>query len=329
MPLTIFRRGKIWHYRGSVAKRRLRGTTDTADKTTAQRIANEVEARHWKGSLDGPGSVIGFAGAANLYLDAGKSDRFIAKIAAYWKDTPVREIKAGAIRQSALTLYPDASGATRNRQVITPTQAVINHVAALDLTPWIKVKRFAIEKREKTPATWPWVTAFMSAANPHLAALACFMFLTGARISEALSLTWEDVDLRAASALITQTKIGAERRARLPWTLVASIGSIPGPREGRVFGYSSRQSVQKPWDRVCKRAGIKPLSPHCCRHGFATGLLDQGVNPKTVAVRGGWKSARHVFETYAHDVASEDVTDLLVDTQGTQRPMHKSKVIGE
>jgi hypothetical protein len=39
MPLTIYRRGEIWHYRGTVAGRLLRGSTRTADKTTAQRIA--------------------------------------------------------------------------------------------------------------------------------------------------------------------------------------------------------------------------------------------------------------------------------------------------
>ncbi len=314
MPLTIYKRGKIWHYRGSVAKRRLRGSTGTADKATAQRIANEIEARHWKGSLDGPGSVIGFAGAANLYLDAGKSDRFIAKIAAHWKDTPIREIKAGAIRQSALTLYPSASGATRNRQVITPTQAVINHAAALDLTPWIKVKRFPVESRVKSPASWEWVIAFASASSPHLGALAMFMFLTGARISEGLNLKWDDLDFGSRTARIWSSKIGAERLAHLPGPLLAALANITGSRTGRVFKYTSRQSVQKPWDRVCKRAGIEPLSPHCCRHGFATELLSKGYSVVDVARLGGWKSPRLVLQTYAHATADLTVTDALVDT---------------
>ena len=46
-----------------------------------------------------------------------------------------------------------------------------------------------VQVREKEPATWEWVQAFMAATEdpmrcPHLGALACFMFLTGARISE-------------------------------------------------------------------------------------------------------------------------------------------------
>jgi len=140
------------------------------------------------------------------------------------------------------------------------------------------------------------------------------MYLTGARISEALSLRWTDIDFGSCTALIRQTKIGSERRAHLPTILMAAMANIGGSREGTVFRYSSRDTAKPPWRNACRRAGIEPLSFHACRHGFATGLLDQGVSPITVAARGGWKDTRHVFETYGHDVASDRVTDLLTST---------------
>lgn len=31
--------------------------------------------------------------------------------------------------------------------------------------------------------------------------------------------------------------------------------------------------------------------------------------------RGGWKDARHVFETYGHDIAADDGTDVLTGTK--------------
>jgi integrase len=253
-----------------------------------------------------------------LYLQAGKQPRFVRRILGYWKETPVAEITAGAIRQSAVTLYPDATGATRNRQVIVPTQAIVNHAAESELCQNIRVKRFPVETKVGRPATWAWVRAFMSASSAHLGALACFMFTTRARISEALTLRWEDVDFGLCQAKLRQTKVSSERLAHLPPALMTAIANIPGPREGKVFRYSSRDTAKPPWRNACKRAGIEQLSFHSCRHGFATGLLDMGVSPITVAKRGGWKDARHVFETYGHDVASATVTDLLTSTKSAQ-----------
>lgn len=324
MPLTVFRRGKIWHYRGSVAGRRLRGSTKTADRKTAQRIAAEIEARHWKGHLDGPEAVLTFANAANLYLDAGKPDRFIGRVASYWQDTPVKQITAGAIRQSAIDLYPKASGATRNRQVIVPTQAIINHAADLELCGTVKVRRFPVERHEKEPATWEWVQAFMAHANPHLGALACFMFLTGARITEALSVTWEDIDFKTSTVLIRQTKTKKERRAHMPGPLVVALANITD-RQETVFKYSSRSTARPQWNKAVRRAGIKRLSFHACRHGFATAMLHAGVDPITIAKRGGWDSPQHVVGTYGHAMDDPTVTERIIDTPRVQSATRKRK----
>jgi integrase len=318
MPLKLYRRGQIWHYRGTVAGRLLRGSTKTASKETAQRIAADREQRAWKGHLD-PQSVLTFAQAAILYRQDEKSDRFLRKIEDYWKDTPVREITPGAIRTAAIVLYPNAGPATRNRQAIVPTQAIINHAAEHELCPRIRVARFEVKKKAKEPVTWAWVQTFMAyAKKPNLAALACLMYLTGARITQALQIEWSEVDFRAGKVLIRATDKGDDdRRAHMPPELVAALASIPGNRIGLVFGFKSRGNCRTQWNGAIRRAGIKHLSYHACRHGFATGLLDQGVNPITVAKRGGWKSARHVFETYGHDVADDTVTDVLTGTKST------------
>lgn len=321
MPLKIYKRGKFWSYRGTVAGRRLRGTTKATSKEVAERIAGGIEAKHWKRHLDGPQATLTFAQAAMLYRSAGKSDRFLRAIEDYWKDTPVREITAGAIRTSAIDLYPTAGPATRNRQAIAPTQAVINHAAEHEFCQHIRVKRFPVVKKSKTPATWEWVQAFMRAATkPNLAALACFMFLTGARISQALKIRWDDVDFQAGDVLIRATDKGDnDRRAHMPAELIAALANIPGDRRGLVFEFKSRGNCKTQWAGAIRRAGIKKLSYHACRHGFATGLLQAGVSPVTVAKRGGWKSPQHVFETYGHDIADRDVTDLLTGEKSTQQ----------
>jgi integrase len=318
MPLKVYQRGesKIYHYRGKVAGRRVRGTTGTTNKEIAEQIANRVEAREWKRDLNGPGAVLRFSDAAAAYLKAGKSDRFLRGLLDYWKETLIKDITPGAIRQAAIDMYPKAAAATRNRQVIVPTVAIINHCAELEQCNMIRVRRFKVEKKEKTPATWEWVQKFAAHNSPHLGALAMFLFLTGARISEALAVRWADIDLRKRTVLIKQTKIGEERRAHLPPVLFVALANLP--RDIPPFKYPHRNAVLETWWRGCKRAGIQRLSFHACRHGFATAMLHAGYDPVTVAKRGGWKTPRHVFETYGH--ASEDmtITDRLTNTAETQ-----------
>jgi integrase len=329
MPLKLYRRGEIWHYRGTVAGRRLRGSTKTAQKDAAQRITAEHEAKEWKRHHDGPEAVLTFAQAAMLYRAAQKPTRFLETVEDYWKNTPVRSINSGTVRQAAIVLLPKATGATRNRQVIVPTQAIINHAAGQDLCRHLKVERFPVVKKDKEPATWEWVRAFMDVASPHLGALACFMFLTGARISEALAVTWDDVDLNARRALIRGTKIGLERRAHLPPALVAAIANIPSNREPgtKVFTYSSRDTSKPVWRAACKRAGIKQLSYHACRHGFATAMLHQGIDPITVAKLGGWKDAKHVFTTYGHAMSDDTLADRIIGTPATQNLQIAEKTV--
>lgn len=329
MPLTIYRRGKIWHYRGTVAGRLIRGSAKTARKEIALRIAADEEQRHWKGALDGPAAILTFAQAAMLYRSAGKQDRFLRPIEDHWRDTPVKSITGGAIRQSAIALYPTAGPATRNRQAIVPTQAIINHAASHDLCTHIRVARFPSARKVKVPASWEWVQAFMGGAKkPNLAALACFMFLTGARISQALAVHWKDVDFRSSKARIRATAKGDDDRlAHLPPELIAALANIEGDREGQIFKFKSRGNIKTQWTGACRRAEIEPLTPHSCRHGFATVLLDNGVSPITVAKRGGWKDARHVFETYGHDIASDDVTDLLTASTPETQTERKRNII--
>lgn len=321
MPLTIKKRGRIWHYRGTVAGRLLRKSTRTTDKATAQRIAAEVETRHWKSHLDGPASVLTFAQAAALYQAAGKPTRFVVRVLDYWRETPVKNITSSAIHDSCRALYPTAGPATWNRQVIVPTQAIVNYASARELCPPLRVKRFKVAEKEKEAATYPWVLAFMSQSSPHLGALASFMFLTGARISEALSITWSDLDLENRTALIRQTKVNSERVANLPPELIVAIANIDGDREdheGRVFRFASRHNLKTQWETAIRRAGISRLTPHCCRHGFATGLLRRGVDVKTVAELGGWKDAALVLKTYAHAMRDPRITDRLTRTPEAQ-----------
>jgi integrase len=313
MPLKLVKRGAIWHYTGTVANRRLRGTCKTTQKSEAERFANEVESRYLQGRRD-PGSVLTFAQAAMEYRKSREPPKYLEMVEDHWRDTPVVDITRGLLKRAAIDLLPKGSGAYRNRAVIVPTLAVINYAAELDLCAPMRAKRFPEPRRTKEPATWEWVQAFMAQSSPHLGALACFMFLTGARISEALGVKWGDVDMGKAQVRIVMGKTGGDERiAHMPPDLVAVLANIPSNREAtsQVFPYAAYDSVRKPWDAAIARAGIKSVTPHGCRHGFATGMMHAGIDPITVAKRGGWKDPAQLFKTYGHAMDDATVTNVL------------------
>lgn len=322
MSLKLYMRHGVWHYRGTIGpverRSRLRGSCKTADKDIAARQVAEIETKYWKGYFDGPGAILTFAHAAQLYRAAGKSGRFLAPIEEHFKDTLVNEINKGAIRQMAIELFPNGGGATRNRQGICPAQAVINFAADLELCSPIKIKRFQVDSKVKEPVTLEWLHAFSVQAPPVIEALAWFMFLTGARIGEATALRWEDVSLHGGKVLIKESKVSKERLSHLPTPLVAMMSNLPRVDDRPVFVYQHPDDIVRAWHGAIKRAGIKRLTPHSCRHGFATGLLRRGVDVVTVAKLGGWKTPAQVLKTYGHALNDITLTDRLIDAETTR-----------
>ena len=133
-----------------------------------------------------------------------------------------------------------------------------------------------------------------------------------------MGLQWEDLDLSAATAVIRESKVSKERKAHLPSRLVVALANLSRIKDRGVFGYATPQATRHAWESVCKAAGIKNLTPHCCRHGFATGLLRRGVDVVTVAWLGGWASAAQVLETYGHANKNPKLTDLLLGAELTR-----------
>ena len=322
MPLEIYRRGAVWHCRGTVGpsgrRKRFRESLHTKDRDTAARQAAEIEKKYWDGHFDGPAAILTFAQAARMYRNAGKSETFLAPVEKYLGATLVKDITEGAIQSMAKDLYPNCSGASLNRLAIVPAVAVINHAAKRNLCNRIRVERYDEETKVKDPATLEWVERFRTEAGPHLGAMALFMYLTGARVGEAVDVQWDDIDLTAATVKIRQTKVNAERVSHLPVPLVVAIANLSKIPDCGVFGYSKAANLRSAWDGAVGRAKIKHLSPHSCRHGFATGLLRRGVDVVTVAWLGGWKNARQVLATYGHATKDPTLVNLLLDTPQAQ-----------
>jgi integrase len=326
MSLSIFRRGGFWHYRGTIGpperRARFRKSTGLADtkknKAAAERYAAEVEARYWKGLLNGPASILTFEAAAAKYLAAGKSSRFVAPIRKYLGNKAVSDIKPSTIRQMAIDLYGKNSTISQNRQGITPAQAIINFAASCELCPPIRVPRFKEFKRVKGYVTLEWITGFRTTASDVLGAYALFMFLTGCRPSEGLAIMPDrDLDLPNRTVVINNGKVGHERTAHLPAMLVAVLANLETVPGRPLFWYRNYNDITWPWNKAIERAGIRRLTPHCCRHGAVTGLLRRGLDVVTVGKLVDM-SPEMVLKTYGHAIDDATLTDRLLDTQLTR-----------
>ena len=334
MPLKIYRPkgNKIWYFYGTVAGHRLRGSTRTTDKSIAAQIAAKVELDAWKRDLHGDETVLTFPQAVAFYLAAGKGSTkreqgYLKRIVKHWGDTAVKDMSAGAIRQSAIDIHPKDTGATRNRQVITPTQAIINHCAELEKCSPIRVRRFQSERKIKKPVTVEWLDTFCAHARPLTAALATFMFATACRISEAKRLEWADIDFQQRSILITKTKTKRQRLPSMPQRLLVALANLP--REKRPF-YWSETELRRQWDQDVEKTakavkGFERLTFHSCRHGFATKLLRDGIDPKTVAELGDW-SIGILMENYAHAIQDARLTDTIFDKPVTNSEAGPKKI---
>lgn len=332
MPLKLKKRDGVWHYEGTLLPGdRLRGSTRTANKEIAAQIAAKIESDYWQRHLNGEKAVLTFPQAVAHYLAAGKGQSrqeqlYLRRIVTYWSEKAkkarkpemlVKDMTGGDIKQSAIDIHPDASGATRNRQIITPTQAIINHCAEKDLCAPVRIERFKFEKKIKPPVTLDWIMAFCAHARPLIKALALDMFATGRRISEAMRADWPDYDFKARTILIRDNKTATERLAHMPEPLLVALANLP--RDEKPFGCWSESRLRVFWDQDVEKTakhvpGFQRLTFHSCRHGFATKLLQDGLDVVTVAKLGGWASAQQVLDTYAHAINNARLTDRLFDT---------------
>lgn len=123
-------------------------------------------------------------------------------------------------------------------------------------------------------------------------ALFWVLFSSGARISEALSLT--RLSVKDGTALVTQ-KGGSLHRLMISGKAQEAITDYLAARRDncvslfvlhdgpRPMTPLCKQDPQSEWNRLCKELGIARFTSHQIRHSCATELLRQGVNPIVIA----------------------------------------------
>jgi len=161
-----------------------------------------------------------------------------------------------------------------------------------------------------------------------------FVFFTGLRLSEALALRWDAVDLEKKTAHVRRTvalgvveertKTGRDRFVLLNSRAMHAIEFAQGYAERRRSGkgqFTNSPYVFPPgkngefvkqtsdlhhqWRPVIKALGLRHRPPYNCRHTYATICLMSGINPAFIAQQLG-HSVQMLLSTYARWINSSN-----------------------
>lgn len=311
MPLELKapREGKSPNYtiRGTYLGVSVDRTSGTPDKATARRVVKAIERDIERGRF-GEKAGPTFARAALNYLDANGEDRFIARLNDHFGDMPLSGIGQAEIDEAAAALYPNASAATRNRQVYTPMSAVLKRADVQ-----ILIKR-PVGSGGKRRLQWLWPEEFAKLVtearrvDDELAVFLVFLTYTGLRLSEGLDIEARDMRLAESFVYLPTSKTEEPRAIFLPPVVVDALRSHPRglDRVGRVFRFTKGQRLYQALAKAAIPAGVPWLRFHGLCHTYATWMRRYaGLDIRGLVGTGRWADEKSAAR-YAHVISSEE-----------------------
>jgi integrase len=125
------------------------------------------------------------------------------------------------------------------------------------------------------------VERLLTFAGPRDQALILLCAHGGLRVSEAIALRWEDVDIDERSILVRNGKGGKQRRVVMSARLTAALTRLEQNAE-RILPWSDVRTRAR-LRAVCKRAGVPYKGVHALRHYAGTRLMQQTGSLEHVA----------------------------------------------
>lgn len=327
MPITLHdpRPGKSPNYsiRGTYLGVEVNRTTGTADRKIANRILAKIKDDIQRGAYAKKGEMT-FAAAALAYVRNTGNKDYIKPLAKHFGEAVLSSIDQFAIDDAAIELYPNASPATRNRQVYTPLSAILKF-AKIDYA----IRR---PKGGEGSTRTEWMTPeqaerLLDAAenvDVEFRVFLAMLLYTGLRLSEALGIQCAHLDMASHTLFIPKTKNELPRAVHVPETLVDELTRHPdgiGRENEMLFRFHKNGHLYTLLRRAKVASGLPDVKFHTFRHTWATWMRRFAkLDVKGLVGTGAWKDEKSAAR-YAHVVVTEEAqrSDMLPSLKRANR----------
>lgn len=143
-----------------------------------------------------------------------------------------------------------------------------------------------LKPRDSLPKVIPIevIKTLLEKSSPRYATMFAMMYFHGLRIDELCNLRWDGITNNNIKV------VGKGDKERVIPVTEATVRMLAGLPKSSEYVYTSGKTGTKLSDRtirgrltrICKRIGIQHVTPHMFRHSFATHMLDNGVDIRTI-----------------------------------------------
>ena len=301
---------KYYYYDLMIDGVRYKGTTKTADKNLAEKIASTIKSDILRQKHDLP-TIVNYAADYNFqdlweqYLksqavssETVKLRRHVAKhFLPVFSDKSIKIITTDLIETYQLKRKLEITAMPKN--IKKREQEISFRIVNIEIATLYNFFNYCIKKGyiEKNPASGIKKLNELSrlktlsdediqklingATNKLTRDLITFLIYTGCRKGEALNLKWDDIETKIGIIAITATKTKYDRHIPISKPLKELLSCIEKKDNcDYVFNDDGRKlgDFKRSFHTACRNAGLKDLHIHDLRHVFASKMVMHGTS---------------------------------------------------
>jgi len=340
--MRIYQRKSVWYIDYSLNGRRVRKKVGRSKKM-AELALKETELRIAKGEFLGvaePKKLV-FDKLCDEYLQFSKANK---RPASHRRDTisvmhlcvTFHERFIASISTSDLEQYKnlrrkEVSPATVNREL-----SCIKHMfnkaiqwGYLTKNPFVNVRKFKEPPGRLRYLTDVEIQILLNCCNGHTKDTVRMALNTGMRKGEILNLKWADVDMHNRVITVRESKNNETRNIPINDTLYTMLKEISTHKRGYyVFANDNGKpygDIRTGFRKALKRAGIADFRFHDLRHTFASKLVMNGVDIRTVQTLMGHKDISMTMR-YSH-LSSAHLKEAVKKLESGMHEIHKTSMM--